>query len=300
MILLWGLPGDSPLTSVADVLTRRRVKTVFLDQHDSPKWRFDLTVNDLVTGCLRNGTRSLDLAALYAAYIRPYDVRQLPFASHPASLAHASTLGDVLLSWADMTAAKVVNRPWAMSPNNSKPYQSLQVQSFGFSIPETLITTDPDAARVFWEKHGTVIYKSVSSVRSIVSRLTPAHTERLKQVRWCPTQFQQYVPGTDYRVHVVGDQVFPSKIVSRADDYRYAARTGASAAIKAARLPREISDRCFRLATGVNLPIAGIDLRQTPAGEWYCFEVNPSPGFTFYQDATGQPIAQAIASYLTH
>ncbi len=48
----------------------------------------------------------------------------------------------------------------------------------------------------------------------------------------------------------------------------------------------------------MGLLVAGIDLRLTPDDEWYCFEVNPSPGFTFYEDAGGQPIAAAIAGLL--
>ena len=299
MILFWGLPGDTPLSAVADVLSRRRVKTLFLNQHDSLRWSVDLSVGDSISGYLRNGRQSLDLVDVKAAYVRPYDARQLPaLAGDAPALAHALNLGEALLAWADITPAKVVNRPWAMAPNNSKPYQSLQIRSLGFAVPDTLITTDPDAARQFWEKHGTVIYKSVSSVRSIVSRLSSEHAERIKNVRWCPTQFQQYIAGTDYRVHVVGDRVFPSEIVSQADDYRYASRTGRPARIRAARLPREVAERCRRLAAGVNLPVAGIDLRVTAKGEWYCFEVNPSPGFTYYQDATGQPIAEAIAQFL--
>jgi hypothetical protein len=299
MILFWGLPGDTPLAAVANVLTRKRLRSVFLDQRDSLDWSLDLNVGDSVSGCLRNGRQSLDLAEVKAAYLRPYDARQLFESPGEApALAHASTLGDALLAWADITPAKVVNRPWAMAPNNSKPYQSQQIRSLGFSVPDTLITTDPDAARQFWEKHGTVIYKSVSSVRSIVSRLSSGHSGRLENVRWCPTQFQQYIAGTDYRVHVVGERVFPCEIVSQADDYRYASRTGCRAKIRAARLPADVAERCRRLATGVNLPVAGIDLRVTAEGEWYCFEVNPSPGFTYYQDETGQPIAEAIAQYL--
>jgi hypothetical protein len=299
MILFWGLPGDTPLSAVADVLARQRVKNVFLNQHDSLKWSVDLNVGDSISGCLRNGHQVLDLAGIKAAYLRPYDARQLPeLAGAAHGLTHTLSLGEALLAWADITPAKVVNRPWAMAPNNSKPYQSLQIRSLGFAVPDTLITTDPDAALEFWKKHGTVIYKSVSSVRSIVSRLSSEHAERLKNVRWCPTQFQQYIAGTDYRVHVVGDKVFPSEIVSQADDYRYASRTGRAAKIRTAHLPREVAERCRRLSAGVNLPVAGIDLRVTPKGEWYCFEVNPSPGFTYYQDATGQPIAEAIAQFL--
>jgi glutathione synthase/RimK-type ligase-like ATP-grasp enzyme len=142
-----------------------------------------------------------------------------------------------------------------------------------------------------------VIHKSVSSVRSIPA--FSRHAARIKDVRWCPTQFQPHIAGTDDRVHVVGDRVFASEIVSQADDHRYAGRTGGAVKTGTARLPRDVAERCRRLAAGVNLPVAGIDLRATANGEWYCFEVNPSPGFTFYQNATGQPIAEAMAQFLT-
>jgi D-alanine-D-alanine ligase-like ATP-grasp enzyme len=46
------------------------------------------------------------------------------------------------------------------------------------------------------------------------------------------------------------------------------------------------------------LLVSGIDLRVTDNDEWFCLEVNPSPGFTFYEDATGQPVAEAIADLL--
>ncbi|MBV8414112.1 MAG: hypothetical protein JO251_02735 [Verrucomicrobia bacterium] len=81
-------------------------------------------------------------------------------------------------------------------------------------------------------------------------------------------------------------------------DYRYAGRSGHSINIRACTLEPDLADRCRRLATDLALPFAGIDLRRTPEGHWYCFEVNPSPGFTFYQEATGQKIAEAVASLL--
>ena len=68
--------------------------------------------------------------------------------------------------------------------------------------------------------------------------------------------------------------------------------------MRAMRLPPAVEERCLRLAAAMRLPLAGIDLRRTPRGEWYCFEVNPSPAFTFYTSHTGQPVAEAIASLL--
>jgi hypothetical protein len=48
------------------------------------------------------------------------------------------------------------------------------------------------------------------------------------------------------------------------------------------------------LTSDLGLSLSGIDLRLTPAGEWYCFEVNPSSAFTYYQEATGHPIAALL------
>ena len=48
----------------------------------------------------------------------------------------------------------------------------------------------------------------------------------------------------------------------------------------------------------MNLPVAGIDLRRSPDGEWFCLEVNPSPAFSYYQAHAGLPISDAIARLL--
>ena len=204
----------------------------------------------------------------------------------------------MLTSWVELTPALVINPPTAMATNNSKPYQAAWIRSFGLDVPDTLITTDPSAALAFWQRHDQVIYKSVSGIRSIVSRLGAQHKERLERVAYCPTQFQQYIPGIDYRAHVVDDEVFACQIVSEADDYRYGTRLEASVSIEPCDLPEEITNRCKALAASMQLIVAGLDLRCTPEGQWYCFEVNPSPGFTYFQEETNQPIDEAIARLL--
>jgi D-alanine-D-alanine ligase-like ATP-grasp enzyme len=46
------------------------------------------------------------------------------------------------------------------------------------------------------------------------------------------------------------------------------------------------------------LGLAGIDLRLDPDGQWWCFEVNTAPGFIWFEDHTGLPIAAAVARAL--
>jgi glutathione synthase/RimK-type ligase-like ATP-grasp enzyme len=185
-----------------------------------------------------------------------------------------------------------------MTSNNSKPYQSLLIRAAGFRTPETLLTTDVQAVSEFAASHARIIYKSISGVRSIVRHLDVGDADRLSDVRWCPTQFQEYVPGTDYRVHVISTDTFVSRVISSAVDYRYASRDGARTSIVPGELNSEVVERCVSLTHSLGLVAAGIDLRVTDGGEVYCFEVNPSPGFTYYEQATGQPIAAAIAELL--
>jgi len=302
VILLWGIDDDSPLAAVRDAVCRLGVPIALLDQHAVLETAIDLRVGTAVAGVVRTGDQRIDLGAVTAAYLRPSDLPRLrPLAravSGSRSWRHAVAVTDALWSWAELTPALVVNRPAAMAGNHSKPYQSSQIRSCGFEIPETMITTDAREVLAFWRRHGTVIYKSISGVRSIVARLTPQHLERLGDLAWCPTQFQRYVPGTDYRVHVVGDDVFACEVISEADDYRYAGRKGATVRFRPCDLSGELSSRCRSLVARLGLTVAGVDLRRSTDGTWYCFEVNPSPGFTYYETATGQPIADAIARLL--
>jgi hypothetical protein len=301
LILIWGVAWERPVKAVLEELDRNGAPVCLIEQRAVLEAEIELDVGREVGGFLRVGGRVIDLAEISACYLRPYAAAELPeiVRAGPESAAwrHAAEMQDVLSCWTEITPALVVNRFGAMASNGSKPYQLTRIRELGFAVPETLVTTAPEAVRAFWEQHGEVVYKSVSAVRSRVSRLTEAHLERLGDVASCPTQFQQYIPGIDYRVHVVGEEVFACSVTSGADDYRYPGPDGV--ALAACRLPPEMEERCRCLAAALDLPLAGIDLRRSRVdGEWYCFEVNPSPGFSYYEEVTGLPIGAAIARLL--
>jgi glutathione synthase/RimK-type ligase-like ATP-grasp enzyme len=302
MILLWGVSGDRPLALVHQALQRHGAPVLFLDQSAFLETELELSFSPQVRGTLRVSGKWVELANITAAYIRPHDLRLLPEIRNAepggAVRTHAIRLEDALLCWTELASALVVNPPSAMASNGSKPYQSALIRWFGIDVPETLITTDPNAALEFWEKHGSVVYKSVSGVRSIVSRLGSEHSSRLQNIANCPTQFQEYIAGRDFRLHIVGDEFFISEIISDADDYRYAIKTGCRLKIRPGSLPEDVVGRCRALVAFLGLRFSGVDLRRNQDGKWYCFEVNPSPGFSFYEEATGQPISDAVARLL--
>ena len=191
-----------------------------------------------------------------------------------------------------------MNRLGAMGSNQSKPYQAQIIAQAGFLTPPTLITNDPQAVQEFVAEHGRVIYKSISAIRSVVQELKRSQMAELDKIRYLPTQFQAYIPGENIRVHVAGEQVFATRLVTTALDYRYAGREGLDLEMETVYIEEEVADRCRALSKLLGLPLCGIDLKRTPTGEVFCFEANPSPAYSFYQEYTGQDIAAGIVNYL--
>ncbi|MBV9852473.1 MAG: glutathione synthase [Armatimonadetes bacterium] len=305
MILVCGVLADGMTELMCARLEDLGYEYLFLDQAQFPG-RYDLSWElgpDGLRGRIESPGGAVDLADLTGAYARYVSYKGGP--ERPEFSEHEKQLVDAeyqlsLMQLLELLPCTVVNRAGASVSNDSKVYQGFLAQQFGLLTPETLVTTDPDAARAFYEAHhGEVIYKSLSGVRSIVRRLTEEDLgERLERVRNCPTQFQERVEGVDLRVHTVGDKVFATEIRSDAHDYRYARREGADLSLEETEIPDAVAQSCLGLARSLGLHLSGVDLRRTPEGRYYCFEINPSPGFIFYERATGQSISEAVAHLL--
>ena len=149
-------------------------------------WQIDA---GLVDGTLRLGPETLQLN-VDAVYLRLMDDRLLPELRdepgrlHPAR-HHARAFHDALYRWIEVAPGRIVNRSDPQGSNASKPYQAQLIAQYGFSVPETLITNDPDAVLAFQREHGTVIYKSMSGVRSIVHAFDEDDLDRLEYIRSC-------------------------------------------------------------------------------------------------------------------
>lgn len=301
MILLWGIPSESPLARVAGALAERNADVFVFNQRLLLSAACDWRVSDgRAAGSLVVCGVRVVLEQLDGIYVRAMDPQFLPEVREalPDERAAAQAAHDAFSTWCDISAARVVNRLLPMGSNASKPFQARIIARHGFRVPDTLVTNDAALVRDFAGRHRAVIFKSLSGARSIVREFGPDDETRLDRLRLCPVQFQERVAGANVRVHVIGDRVFATAIDTAAVDYRYAHRDGLEADLRPCDLEADVAERCVRLTAGLGLAFAGIDLCRTPDGEWYCFEVNPSPGFSYYEAATGQPIADAVAAYL--
>jgi glutathione synthase/RimK-type ligase-like ATP-grasp enzyme len=304
MILVAGIMADGLIELMCARLEDMGYEYMFLDELRYPgDFQATWTVGgDSVAGYVEGPGGKVDLkdvTGIYARYVRHRGGPKREDCNETEQEIITAEFQASLMYLFDAMPCVVVNRVRASTSNDSKLYQEFVIPSFGLLTPRTLVTTNSGEAAAFYEAcDKKVIYKSVSSVRSIVRRLKDADLPRLESVRNCPTQFQEWVEGVDIRVHVVGDETFATELVSEASDYRYASRSGDSLTARAIEIPPQIASACTELTKDAGLMVAGIDLRRTPDDHYYCFEMNPSPGFLFYERATGQPISEAVARLL--
>jgi glutathione synthase/RimK-type ligase-like ATP-grasp enzyme len=297
LALVLGLPREPPVAAVARELARLGAPHAVVDQRrllagDCRVWFDGATAG----GEIRVDAARLPLEEVAGVYTRLTSWGDLPeAAAAPDRLDRARRLHEAIDAWLEVTAARVVNRTSANDTNNSKPYQALIIREH-FDVPATLVTNDPGAVEPFRREFGRLVYKSASGERSIVTELTDADLGRLHLLASGPVQFQEHVGGVDVRVHVVGADVFATRVDSDATDYRY--DRGRSASMAAVAVSDSVAAACVALTARLGLELSGIDLRYADDGRIVCFEVNPSPAYTVYEDATGQPIAAAIARRL--
>ena len=305
MILVSGILADEMIELMCARLKAMACEYVFLDQLKLPKhrgltWQF---CGGRITGYVTDGSSEVPVERIRGVYARycDYTGAVIPDGLTAAEFEHVKAeCQAATMSLFENLPCTVVNRVRASTSNDSKLYQAMIARSLGFRTPRTLATSDPDSAAVFYKAcDRRVIYKSISGVRSIVRLLTYDQVDNFEKLRNCPSQFQEYIDGVNVRVHTVGQQVFATEILSHTVDYRYPSEEDQEGIMmQPIDLNKEMGQACVKLAQTLGLPVAGIDLLRTANGHYYCLEVNPSPGFLFYERATGQEISRAVAQLL--
>ncbi|MGD9581054.1 MAG: RimK family alpha-L-glutamate ligase [Vampirovibrionia bacterium] len=301
MILLIGEGGNENMSlKILEELQSMQEDVIWVDQNTLPVENniYLRPVDGKITGeiCFHNKI-TIDIDKFTGIYTRLdfFKTEQALTDLHKGFLQSERAIA--IDTWLEHTDAIVVNPAKSQKSNSSKLYQTWIVQKYGFKVPDCLVTNDPDEARNFYNKYKEqgLIFKSASGERSIVGKVTEEEVNRFDMLVHCPTMLQSFVEGTDYRVHtLVTGEVFATEILSESSDYRY----DSDRELKTVKLPDDLKKKCVEMTADLGLYLSGIDLRKTPDGDYYCFEVNPSPAFSWYEDQTGQPIANAVAKML--
>jgi len=195
-----------------------------------------------------------------------------------------------------------INDPVRDAAAVHKPWQLKLAKQAGLSLPETLITNDPEEARDFWRRYpGEVVYKPFLQTFQAWREtrvLRPAEEALAEAVRLAPVLFQRYVPaGVDLRITAIGDRLFAAEAQNTAD-YEVDVRFNTAVTYRPHALPAEVAAKLLDLQRRLGLVYGAIDMRRTPAGEYVFFEVNPAGQFLYVEQLAGLPITAALAAHL--
>jgi glutathione synthase/RimK-type ligase-like ATP-grasp enzyme len=198
-----------------------------------------------------------------------------------------------------------VNDPGRDEVGHRKAYQLKVAHDVGLTIPKTLITNDPEEARLFIDARGYhgVIYKSFAATAEAWRETRVLRAEELDlldNVRYAPVIFQEYIEAEyDLRITVVGKQLFPAAIYSQETDYPVDFRMDlANARIEPVAVSRRVEFLVGELMTRLGLQYGAIDMRYTPDGDYVFLEINPAGQWLFVEQHSGQPITAAMATLL--
>jgi glutathione synthase/RimK-type ligase-like ATP-grasp enzyme len=252
-----------------------------------------------------NGGQTLDLSDVQVVWWRrpqPFEVDPVIRRPSHRAFAYSESHEAVAGLWLVLDAY-FVNHPEATEAAGRKPYQLRLAQDVGLSIPETLITNDPAAARAFAKAHDVTVYKAFSATEQEwreTRLLREEELANLNPVAYAPLIFQEYVPGgVDLRVTVVGDAVYAAAIHAEDTSYPIDFRMDLlRARVEPATLPSTVEQGLLALMKRLDLVYGAIDMRRTPDGRHVFLEVNPAGQWLFIEQRTNQPITAAVARLL--
>lgn len=197
---------------------------------------------------------------------------------------------------------------------SSKTLQYQTASRLGFNVPDTLLTSNATAAQQFVDKYPATVVKTLSShypttedgkaQRMFLTQKTNP-TMNYSGLEVAPAIFQEAIDvGAELRVTVVGDKVFPAVISDTTNDtsvrdWRIAHFNGGLQIDAFDELPQDIADACVAHSKHLGLNFSAIDLIIDKKGKVWFLENNPNGQWGFVEEATGQPIGQAMADLLS-
>jgi len=286
MILVIGNPADPVIERVTAALIRVGASFARIDERTARTYEIERSVDGSSVRWRIRGGECVGQRAVGAIFVRHEPADAADRATREALRKLGRQLDLLLLS----TVCPVINRPARATANYSKPYQLRQMAAAGFLVPRTLVTNLPSAAlRFIRDLGGSVIFKGASNLKTVPQVLQLQHLERLSWLEHCPTQFQEFIAGEDFRVTVIDAESVVTRIIGGEPDLSPSAERS---------LSTKVLQQCVRFTREQGLIMSGIDLRRTSAGRAYAFELNPYPLFTYYETEEGPRITERVVEYL--
>ncbi|GLZ82117.1 ATP-grasp ribosomal peptide maturase [Actinorhabdospora filicis] len=302
---------DPTADYVIHELNSRGTRVYRCDPGEFPK-RLTLSAGHTPTGwagTLHTPERSIRLEEITCAWYRRPTTFDMPEGMTQSMRSFALREARMGLGGVLATLPVWLNHPFDLARAEYKPHQLAVAARCGLAVPDTLITSDPDAARRFIARHGRVVYKPFTQGAIAegdttgVIYATPVTAAQITDtIGLTAHTLQAQIPKAhELRITAVDDHLFAVRIDARSEQAHVDWRSDyANLAYTA------VNDLSQDLASGIKammdthgLRFACMDFIVDPDGVHWFIDLNPNGQWAWLQDETDAPIAQAIADALT-
>lgn len=318
-VLVLTEPSDTTADLVVKELERRGAQVFRADVGDFPlALRVSAWFDGSWRGEIHGPDGAVDLHEIRSVYVRRPTAFTFPpsmtdaerrFAGREARRGIGGLLMSLSCSW--------VNHPSRSADAEYKPFQLMTAAACGLNVPRTVITNVPgDADEHSAHLGSSVVYKTLASasvadgqqVKLIYTNPVSASDMADSRVALTAHQFQQRVPKVrDVRATVVGKRVFAANILTDSEIGETGGTAGGLLDWRAdydalryeqVQLPESVESSLLRMIERLGLCFVAADFVVTADDQHYFVDLNPSGQWGWIQEATGLPIADAIAAEL--
>ena len=261
--------------------------------------------------------RSDEITGAYFRKPRP-PITLLENSKPVADRFNAQEVREMLRSmWRLLPKKRWLNDPEDLWLASNKIKQLNLAAQVGFSVPDTVVSTDPSEVFQFIRTHDNdVIGKAVKNgfvehdLTQTVIFTTALHPDDIQTLCDSPTVLPMIVQPrlskeVDLRITIVGDRLFPVALDSqRHEDTRTDWRTWEVTNDVDLRhtvfdLPKTVERDCIELNRRLGLRFSCVDMVLSPEGHFTFLEVNPNGQWAWIEQKLNVPIRDRIIDELT-
>ncbi|QPA60570.1 MvdC/MvdD family ATP grasp protein [Lysinibacillus sphaericus] len=214
--------------------------------------------------------------------------------------SHSSLMNAFLHSMEDRT----INSVAASYRTDDKALQLLIAESCGLKVPQTVISNNFEEIYSFSTMHDQIVMKPLTltwgcfpEARIIDEKHISNHRQ---EIELAPTIYQQAIlPAIDYRVTVVGEEIFTVEIKKNnimAQNYVDWRIDSSSECIRS-QLPLELEEKILLFMKKLGLYYGAIDIRATST-DYYFLEINTAGQYLWVEVDTALPISSSMGELL--
>jgi hypothetical protein len=206
------------------------------------------------------------------------------------------------MAWTTALVGWLLASPAVRTPNrsmwsslNNKPAALVLADQVGLRLPRTLVTNDRAAAAAFLGGRDKIAKPVAGGDLARPLDDAIAMATRRDGPFAAPAIIQERLVPPEVRVYVIGEQTFAFEVKSRHLDYR-AANDAEVIALDA--VPDGIAAPLLRLARAMDLEFCAADFKSAPDGSLRFLEVNTSPMFSRFDQASAGRLCAALVAWL--